>query len=237
VSLNCDLTDQLGQPGYGRTPTRPRPRTTRPPQAVLTTQPVTSTFPVLILPASLSCRHDSCRSFRRLPFSVGRGGHRLIRRQCGASIPHHTTSYNNHPSIQRQSVSQSVIHPSTVVITYQSSSMVPTWGHGGRAPPRRSSSHRVKVSPPGRRSPFASGEMPVALSLRNLPREEAPLAFPGYTALRELLPAHGAHRPLPTLRASAKGVSNGKGVARRVHLPIHRTPNHQAKRAKAPARI
>ena len=90
--------------------------------------------------------------------------------------------------------------------------MVPTWGHGGRAPPRRSSSHRVKVSPPGRRSPFASGEMPVALSLRNLPREEAPLAFPGYTALRKLLPAHGAHPSLPTLRASAKATARGLRV-------------------------
>ena len=86
-------------------PTTPRPRWRSPGQLPNPRRPV------LILPASLSCRHDSCRSFRRLPFSVGRGGHRLIRRQCGASIPHHTTSYNNHPSIQRQSVSHPSIHP------------------------------------------------------------------------------------------------------------------------------
>ena len=43
---------------------------------------------------------------------------------------------------------------------------------------------KLKSARRGRRWPPPSGEMPATLSLRNSPREEAPLAFPGHTALR-----------------------------------------------------
>ena len=118
-----------------------------------------------------------------MPFSAGRGGRRLIRRQCGASIPHHTTSNNSHPS--RQTVSHPSIHRRHHVPVQSHGYLGSRWAS---AAPVGLPATRLKSARRGRRWPPPSGEMPATLSLRNSPREEAPLAFPGHTALRRKSP-------------------------------------------------
>jgi hypothetical protein len=83
----------------------------------------------------------SCRSVRRWPFSAGRGGRRLRRRPCGAETPHHSTSYNSHPSIQRQSV----IYPHHRSVPSRQSG--PTSFAAARRPPGRAEPPRFRCEP------------------------------------------------------------------------------------------
>jgi hypothetical protein len=92
-------------------------------------------------------------------------------------ITHHPNSNNevSHPSIHR---------PHHVPVQFHGY-LGSRWAS---AAPVGLPATRLKSARRGRRWPPPSGEMPATLSLRNSPREEAPLAFPGYTALRRKSP-------------------------------------------------
>ena len=102
-------------------------------------------------------------------------------------IPARLSRFQSH-TIPTQTT-KSVIHPSI-----HRRHHVPVQSHGylgsrwASAAPVGLPATRLKSARRGRRWPPPSGEMPATLSLRNSPREEAPLAFPGHTALRRKSP-------------------------------------------------
>lgn len=101
---------------------------------------------VLILSASPPCRRRFLQVVPPLAVFGWPEGRRLRRRRCGAETPHHSTVTTTiHPTNNSQSVSHPSIHHCHHVTL-------------GQRRHRRSSSHKVKVSPPGRRCPLPAGE-------------------------------------------------------------------------------